>query len=74
MAIDPRETWYVAKDSFAFADPDAPYFAKKNITRVRGDDPMYLRAPHLWKPIDPSYRSAPPVEEAVAIPGRKRGE
>jgi len=74
MATDPHETWYVAKVSFAFADPDGPRWYSKDKSRVRGDDPIYLRCPDNFKPIDPSQRSAPAVEEAVAIPGKKRGD
>jgi len=73
MATDPHETWYVCAEPFVSADPEMPFHGRRDITRVRGDDPVYLRWPHLFKPIDPSYRSAPSVEEAVAIPGRKRG-
>jgi hypothetical protein len=73
MAIDPHETWYVCAEPFVSADPDLPFNGRRNVTRVRGDDPVYVKWPHLFKPIDPSYRSAPAVEEAVAIPGKKRG-
>ena len=71
MQTDPHETWYVAKTSFAMALPGGPVHGTKNVTRVRGDDPIYLRAPELWKPLTGSYPAA--VEEAVAAPGRKRG-
>ena len=73
MATDPHETWYVCAEPFVSADPDLPFSGRRNVTRVRGDDPVYVKWPHLFKPIDPSYRSAPAVEEAVAIPGKKRG-
>lgn len=70
---DPHETWYVCAEPFVSADPNLPFTGRKDITRVRGDDPVYLRWPHLFKPIDSSYRSAPLVEAAVAAPGKKRG-
>ena len=73
MATDPHETWYVCAEPFVSADPELEFHGRKNVTRVRGDDPVYLRWPHLFKPIDESYRPAPAVEEAVAIPGKKRG-
>ncbi len=73
MEADPHDTWYVANRSWASADPEFPHGGVKGKTRVRGTDPMYLRWPEFFDPITSSDRSLPAVEEAVAIPGRKRG-
>ena len=73
MALDPHDTWYVCAEPFVSADPDLPFSGRRDVTRVRGDDPVYLKWPHLFKPIDETYRRPLGVEEAVAIPGRKRG-
>jgi hypothetical protein len=70
---DPHDTWYVAITSWASADPGLPLNGIKGVTRVRGDDPAYKRWPDFFAPISSSDRSAPSVEEAVAVPGRKRG-
>ncbi len=75
MASDPHETWYVCKEPFVSADPDFPFSGRKGITRVRGSDPAYRRWPQFFERITSSDHSAPPeVEEAVAPPGKKRGE
>jgi hypothetical protein len=73
MAIDPHETWYVCAEPFVSADPDLPFIGRRNVTRVRGDDPVYRKWPQLFTLMEPSYHSAPAVEEATAAPGRKRG-
>jgi hypothetical protein len=75
MAADPHDVWYVANTSWASADPDFPDFrGVKGQTRVRGSDPMYRKWPQFFSPLRTSDPAAPPaVEEAVAIPGRKRG-
>ena len=71
---DPHDTWYVCNQPFVSADPDFPFSGRKGVTRVRGTDPVYLRWPQFFEPITSSDRSVPPpVEEAVAVPGRKRG-
>ncbi len=74
MANESRDTWYVCKESFVTADPDLHFHGRKGITRVRGSDPVYRRWPQFFEPLTSSDRSAPEVEEAVAPPGRKRGE
>jgi hypothetical protein len=73
VGTNPHDTWYVANCSWASADPEFPNGVKGK-TRVRGSDPMYRKWPDFFDPIISSDRSAPAVEEAVAIPGRKRGE
>jgi hypothetical protein len=72
---DPQDTWYVAKTSWANADPEFPDFlgGVRGRTRVRGSDPLYRKYPHLFEPLLSSDRSAPEVEAAVAGPGQKRG-
>lgn len=71
MAADP-DKWYVCKESFVSADPDFEFHGRKGVTRVRASDPVYRRWPEFFEPISSSDRSAPEVEEAVAVPGRKR--
>jgi hypothetical protein len=73
VAADPQSTWYVAKVSWASADPEFPDFlgGVKGRTRVRGSDPLYRKYAHLFEPIRSSDTT---VEEATAVPGRKRGE
>jgi hypothetical protein len=71
--MDPHDTWYVANCSWASADPDLPINGVKGKTRVRGSDPVYRRWPTFFDPITSSDRTAPDVEEALAVPGRKRG-
>ncbi len=69
---DPHDTWYVCVVPFVLADPAFPDVrGRPGVTRVRGSDPLYRKYPQYFEPITSSDRSA--VEEAVAIPGRKRG-
>jgi len=73
VAVDPYDSWYVCATPFVSADPEFPFSGRKGITRVRGTDPAYCRWPQFFEPLTSSDKSAPTVEEAVAIPGRKRG-
>jgi hypothetical protein len=70
---DPHDTWYVCTTPFVSADPEFPFNGRRGITRVRGSDPAYKRFKAMFAPITSSDRSAPDVEEALAVPGRKRG-
>ncbi|HXJ65716.1 MAG TPA: hypothetical protein VNN79_18315 [Actinomycetota bacterium] len=70
---NPHETWYVCDEPFVSADPDFPFNGRKGVTRLRGDDPAFKRFAKFFKPMTSSDRTAPPVEEALAVPGRKRG-
>jgi hypothetical protein len=73
VAVDLKDQWFVCSEPFVSADPAHPFSGRKGITRVRGTDPAYRRWPQFFEPLVTSDRSAPDVEEAVAIPGRKRG-
>ena len=67
---DPHDQWYICISPFVSADPDMPFNGRKGVSRVRGTDPIYRRWSQFVAPITSSDRSA--VEEAVAVPGRKR--
>ena len=71
---NPHDTWYVCKTPFVSADPDFPFHGQKGITRLRGDDPAFRRFAAFFEPIFSSDKTSPEVEEAIATPGRKRGE
>lgn len=71
MASD-RDTWYVCNQPFISADPAFEFRGRKGITRVRATDPAYRRWPQFFDPITSSDRAAPPIEEAVAVPGGRR--
>jgi hypothetical protein len=73
MAANPHETWYVCTEPFISADPAFPFNGRKGVTRVRGSDPAYKRWSQFFEPITSSDKTAPDVEEALAVPGRKRG-
>jgi len=70
---DPHDTWYVCSEPFVSADPDFAFIGRKGVTRLRGDDPAFRRFAKFFKPITSSDRSIPEIEEALAVPGRKRG-
>jgi len=71
--VAPDPEWYVCIESFVSADDELPFHGRKGTTRVRGSDPVYRRWPQFFEALTSSDRSAPDVEEALAIPGRKRG-
>ena len=73
MAINPNDAWYVCATPFISADPKFPFSGRKGRTRVRGSDPAYRRWPQFFEPLTSSDPTAPDIEEAVAIPGKKRG-
>ncbi len=73
MGTNPHDEWYVCKTPFVSADPSFEFRGRPGITRVRGDDQAYRRWPQFFEPITSSDHSAPEVEEAIAVPGKKRG-